>query len=1576
MGSESQHLIHSLTAHLALYHSHISNRNTNPNPNPTHRVSVLRWFSSLSPAQRQAALTIFDSSFLLILLQMQSHLHRQGHSQFLLLPDLPSPSPLNPCLPSLSSRPSRGLISRSAASNSSALLLSNSLRFFSSTSSGVVLADALTVSESLVTDVDRFVGVMDGISGGRFLCEEVEVLGLTVQWMEFSWLKDMGYYSFEAFVVNRLEVALRLAWISSQGGKKPKEKRMKERATEVSGKAANVFWRMKCCLDWWVGLDPRTRRATISAFFGKTSKTLANEIIKEENAALSNGFGYLNIGRNLEFQYGDLPSWKKAKQALFESDVELGLDFLPIATSRVPNNLAIILNKLLVVHAMSNVLLAWQLGKVETEKLFFGSLGSSLTVSEYISRKLQRFLIDFHSIFINHELMEDTKLSSFPEKAEEKYNLVCGKGKSKSHSSKKSNAMPKAYNSASISRESSMRLDCSSELCFQGSTSSLVARRNIDGVVSHAVNNAPEVKPLAAQEEMDNLNARVSVDDKEKSGKRKSRRKGAKNKSSNVKNTGKSKHKDSKGTKLSLDAERELTGTIGHVCSSNSRLKADDISSCDNLLEKSVSDISQEYAMVDVMQSEKGIQEDQSLCLTEGRSTTVEECHHSSGKTGSDMLAYVSPCLAKSEEPLQTTYRNSAYPDKQNDPLMGTACGSSLRACEHDNVVAEEKHVQKFSCAARGTASYVSKECYRTAADKQCSVIHNGGSEFHSFRDTNFMGGASYEWPSITPIHFSSINSHLLPATDRLHLDVGVRLPYHNHQSFMASKVHVRNSLNEFGHNRILPSLTFPMSYDWPPMVKNCSRLSQTQTVGYESAYSHSMPPSLYTCAAHGGQANVAPGDNDFKHAGDIIDVYDMKNISDLVEDESYWLSEDESESFARSGRDYNNYFGGGVMYWNPAEFVGTGFSRPPSHSSEDGSWAWHEADLNRTIDDMVGCKTGLPTYSTNGMASPPSSSYCSPFEPVASGRPSMGYSVAGNDSSSNALHSPSVSEPPDEKISSSSANSIAGIEGVKGDPPPYPMLRPIIIPAMSRKGSRSEFKLGHDNKSACLPSTRRDTPLTKRPPSPVVLCVPRVTQPSPPSVGESRKRGFPIVRSGSSSPRHWGVKGWCHEESTVADPRLCLDGAEVLWPTWANKGLGVAAVAQSLQGSLLQDHLITISQLAHDQEHPDVALPLQPPDLLNGSCKGSLARMQNLLHEEIDLFCKQVAAENSIRKPFINWAVKRITRSLQVLWPRSRTNIFGSNSTGLALPTSDVDLVVSLPPVRNLEPIKEAGILEGRNGIKETCLQHAARYLANQEWVRNDSLKTIENTTIPVIMLVAEVPCDITLPHGSSSIADLSEVKSSKIFGHHNSASSKDSMITKDDAVVGVKPIRLDISFKSTSHTGLQTSELVRKLTQQFPASVPLALVLKKFLADRSLDHSYSGGLSSYCLVLLITRFLQHEHHCGYYMKQNLGSLLMEFLYFFGNVFDPRQMGISIQGSGVYMKRERGLSIDPIHIDDPLIPTNNVGRNCFRIHQCIKAFADAYTALESELSLFSDEYIPSSAPSFRLLRKIVPSID
>ncbi|KAK4488528.1 hypothetical protein RD792_004292 [Penstemon davidsonii] len=206
--------------------------------------------------------------------------------------------------------------------------------------------------------------------------------------------------------------------------------------------------------------------------------------------------------------------------------------------------------------------------------------------------------------------------------------------------------------------------------------------------------------------------------------------------------------------------------------------------------------------------------------------------------------------------------------------------------------------------------------------------------------------------------------------------------------------------------------------------------------------------------------------------------------------------------------------------------------------------------------------------------------------------------------------------------------------------------------------------------------------------------------------------------------------------------------------------------------------------------------------------------------------------------------------------------------------------------------------------------------------------------------MLVVEVPHDLipsTMPNVQTPKEEADQVASEEgspfqtdAANSESSSSPKWSKIT-NDTDDDVKSIRLDISFKSPTHTGLQTTGLVKDLTERFPAVTPLALVLKQFLADRSLDQSYSGGLSPYCL--------------------NYGSLLMDFLYFFGNVFDPRQIRISVQGSGVYLNRERGCSIDPLCIDDPLFLTNNVGRNCFRIHQCIKAFADAYAMLENEFT-------------------------
>lgn len=279
---DTQQLLDALTAHLALYHRHaISARQSNPSSTP--RSAVLRWFSSLpSAAHRQSALTVVDPDFLRLLLGMLNRLRTHGHGFFFLLPDLPSSS----SLPSLCFRRSHGLLSRSAAADPANQAIARSLLLFSSRdgeadgSLDQCSLDSVTVSEDFVADMDRFVEVMDGISGGRFLRgDESRLAG---PWPELPWLKDKGYYSLEDFVANRLEVALRLSWLSGchGSGKKSKgSKAMKEKAG-VAGVAANAFWRKKGCVDWWAGLDAGGKRKILQAFSGKSVKHLVLVLLR------------------------------------------------------------------------------------------------------------------------------------------------------------------------------------------------------------------------------------------------------------------------------------------------------------------------------------------------------------------------------------------------------------------------------------------------------------------------------------------------------------------------------------------------------------------------------------------------------------------------------------------------------------------------------------------------------------------------------------------------------------------------------------------------------------------------------------------------------------------------------------------------------------------------------------------------------------------------------------------------------------------------------------------------------------------------------------------------------------------------------------------------------------------------------------------------------------------------------------------------------------------------------------------------------------------------------------------------
>ncbi|KAL3927534.1 MAG: hypothetical protein SGBAC_013049 [Bacillariaceae sp.] len=240
--------------------------------------------------------------------------------------------------------------------------------------------------------------------------------------------------------------------------------------------------------------------------------------------------------------------------------------------------------------------------------------------------------------------------------------------------------------------------------------------------------------------------------------------------------------------------------------------------------------------------------------------------------------------------------------------------------------------------------------------------------------------------------------------------------------------------------------------------------------------------------------------------------------------------------------------------------------------------------------------------------------------------------------------------------------------------------------------------------------------------------------------------------------------------------------------------------------------------------------------------------QLQSRLTKDITRFLNATRTQLQKQESKRRVAVERFSRLVDTLWPRAQVKLYGSHVSGLCLPSSDLDFVVCLPAVHKNAPALAPGVLEGRNAINESSQKVLARELKGESWIDPRSIKLIERTVVPVIKV-----------------------------------STKDTR---------ARVLQLDVSFDSPEHHGLAAVEMVSQILEELPLIRPLVLVLKQFLLDRGLLTAYTGGLSSYCLFLMVARYLQ-EQPSSY---GDCGSLLMGFLDFYGNFFDPRATGISVR--------------------------------------------------------------------------------
>ncbi|XP_021242444.1 non-canonical poly(A) RNA polymerase PAPD7 isoform X7 [Numida meleagris] len=319
----------------------------------------------------------------------------------------------------------------------------------------------------------------------------------------------------------------------------------------------------------------------------------------------------------------------------------------------------------------------------------------------------------------------------------------------------------------------------------------------------------------------------------------------------------------------------------------------------------------------------------------------------------------------------------------------------------------------------------------------------------------------------------------------------------------------------------------------------------------------------------------------------------------------------------------------------------------------------------------------------------------------------------------------------------------------------------------------------------------------------------------------------------------------------------------------------------------------VVVAASPHQQRQPPQPA-LQSPGTPWKSRKYSPG-VQGLHEEIIDFydFMSPRPEEAAMRRE----VVKRIETVIKDLWPTADVQIFGSFSTGLYLPTSDIDLVVfgkwERPPLQLLEQALR------KHNVAEPY-----------------SIKVLDKATVPIIKLTDQE----------------TEVK-------------------------------VDISFNV--ETGVKAARFIKEYMKKYSLLPYLILVLKQFLLQRDLNEVFTGGISSYSLILMAISFLQlHPRIDARRADENLGMLLIEFFELYGRNFNYLKTGIRIKNGGAYIAKEEIMKVmtngyrpSMLCIEDPLLPGNDVGRSSYGAMQVKQVFDYAYIVLSHAVSPLARSY-------------------
>jgi len=291
-------------------------------------------------------------------------------------------------------------------------------------------------------------------------------------------------------------------------------------------------------------------------------------------------------------------------------------------------------------------------------------------------------------------------------------------------------------------------------------------------------------------------------------------------------------------------------------------------------------------------------------------------------------------------------------------------------------------------------------------------------------------------------------------------------------------------------------------------------------------------------------------------------------------------------------------------------------------------------------------------------------------------------------------------------------------------------------------------------------------------------------------------------------------------------------------------------------------------------------------------------------LNEQIKHFVEWVAPTEEERLMRAD-VCRRIERVISNIWPNAVVETIGSTCTDLCVPTSDIDMVIfgvtALSQNSNID-----GVQTDANAFAIECLYKLAKNL--EDVAQRNSIEVLNSAKVPIIKM--------------------------------------------RDRKSGIE---VDISFGVTS--GKENSKVVLEYCKKYPLVKPLTLVIKYYLKQKFLNNSWSGGIGSYTLVIMIISYLQlHAKNYGENSETTLADHLLGFFGLYGSQFNYVDTVISIVNEGKYLrksdknwKNENNPAL--LSVEDPHNPDNDVGCIAFKIENAKEAFFQAYNMLAESKS-------------------------